>query len=67
MDRFVHNNDFDKDVIFEKLSEISSKIEDEEKKEGVERNDDKIRELIYAQWIQGLKLSTLSTGRNFYF
>lgn len=67
MDRFVHNNDFDKDVIFEKLSEISSKIEDEEKKEGDERNDDKIRELIYAQWIQGLKLSTLSTGRNFYF
>jgi hypothetical protein len=67
MNRFVHNNDFDKDVIFEKLSEISSKIEDEEKKEGDERNEDKIRELIYAQWIQGLKLSTQKTGRNFYF
>ena len=67
MNRFVHDNDFDKDVIFEKLSEISSKIEDEEKKEGDERNEDKIRELIYAQWIQGLKLSTQTTGRNFYF
>jgi hypothetical protein len=67
MDRHFFNNDFSKDVIYEKMSKIMKEL-DEERKKGEGNIDlEKERELIYAQWIQGLKLNTLSTNRNFYF
>ena len=30
MDRFVHNNEFNRDVIYQKLADISSKLEEEQ-------------------------------------
>ncbi len=67
MDRFVNNNEFDKDVIFNKLAELSSKLEEEVGKDDNDRDFEKERELIYAQMIQGLKLNTLFSNRNYYF
>ena len=67
MDRFVHNDEFNKDVIYEKLADISSKLEEEKKKSNEERDVTRERELIYAQMIQGLKLNTLRNNRNLYF
>lgn len=67
MDRFIHNNDFNKDVIYEKMSKIASELEKMEKKPQEERNEAREKELIYAQWMQGLKLNTLYSNRGFYF
>jgi len=67
MDRFVNNNEFDRDVIFSKLAELSSKLEEEQAKDDNERDFERERELIYAQMIQGLKLNTLISNRNYYF
>ena len=58
MDRFVHNDEFNRDVIYQKLADISSKIEEEQEKSDEERNIARERELVYAQMIQGLKLNT---------
>ena len=67
MDRFVHNNEFNRDVIYQKLADISSKLEEEQEKSDEERNIARERELVYAQMIQGLKLNTLWNNRNLYF
>lgn len=67
MDRFVNNNEFDKDVIYSKIAEISSKLEKERDKTDEERSFERERELMYAQMLEGLKLNTLFTRRNFYF
>ena len=67
MDRFVHNDEFNRDVIYQKLADISSKIEEEQEKSDEERNIARERELVYAQMIQGLKLNTLWNNRNLYF
>ena len=67
MDRFVHNDEFNRDVIYQKLADISSKLEEEQEKSDEERNIARERELIYAQMIQGLKLNTLRSNRNLYF
>lgn len=67
MDRFVHNNEFNRDVIYQKLADISSKLEEEQEKSDEERNIARERELVYAQMIQGLKLNTLQSNRNLYF
>lgn len=67
MDRFVHNNEFNRDVIYQKLADISSKLEEEQEKSDEERNIARERELVYAQMIQGLKLNTLRSNRNLYF
>ena len=67
MDRYVNNNEFDKDVIYDKLSDLSSKLEEEQEKNIEERDFNKERELLYAQMIQGLKLNTLFTNRNYFF
>lgn len=67
MDRFAYNNEFDKEVIYEKLAELSSKLEKERAKDEKERDYEKERELIYAQFIQGLKLNTMYTKMNMYF
>ena len=67
MDRFVHNNEFNRDVIYQKLADISSKLEEEQEKSDEERNIARERELVYAQMIQGLKLNTLRSNGNLYF
>lgn len=67
MNQFKYNNDFDKDVIYNKLAEISSKLEEEQNKDKGERDKEKELRLMYAQMIQGLKLNTLFNNRNFYF
>lgn len=67
MDRFVHNDEFNRDVIYEKLADISSKLEEEQEKSNEERDIIRERDLIYAQMIQGLKLNTLQNNRNLYF
>ena len=67
MNQFNYNNDFDKDVIYNKLAEISSKLEEEQNKDKGERDKEKELRLMYAQMIQGLKLNTLFNNRNFYF
>ena len=67
MDRFVHNDEFNRDVIYQKLADISSKIEEEQEKSDEERNIARERELVYAQMIQGLELNTLWNNRNLYF
>lgn len=67
MNSFVHNNEFDKDVILNKLSEISNELEKERSKEASEKSLDRERELMYAQMIQGLKLNTLRTNSKIFF
>ena len=67
MDRFVHNDEFNRDVIYEKLADISSKLEEEQEKSNEERDITRKRDLIYAQMIQGLKLNTLRSNGNLYF
>ena len=67
MINFVYNNEFDKDVILNKLSEISEELEKERSKESDERSLERERELMYAQMIQGLKLNTLRTNSKIYF
>ena len=67
MDRFVHNDEFNRDVIYQKIADISSKLEEEQEKSDEERNIARERELVYAQMIQGLKLNTLRSNGNLYF
>ena len=67
MDRFVYNDEFNRDVIYEKLADISSKLEEEQEKSNEERDITRERDLVYAQMIQGLKLNTLWNNRNLYF
>ena len=67
MDRFVHNDEFNRDVIYQKLADISSNIDEEQEKSDEERNIARERELVYAQMIQGLKLNTLRSNGNLYF
>ena len=67
MDRFVQNDEFNRDVIYEKLADISSKLEEEQEKPNEERDITREKDLIYAQMIQGLKLNTLRSNRNLYF
>ena len=67
MNSFVYNNEFDKDVILNKLSEISNELEKERSMEASEKSLDRERELMYAQMIQGLKLNTLRTNSKIFF
>lgn len=67
MDRLVNNNEFDKGVIYEKLSKISSELEEEMSKDDAERSIERERELMYAQMFAGLRLNTIHSNRNYYF
>ncbi len=67
MDRFVNFSDFDKNVILNKISDIASQLEEERSKDDDERDVEKEKNLIYQQWIQGLKLSTQYNRRTFNF
>lgn len=50
-------NEFDKGVIFDKLSDISQQIEEERSKPESEQDKELIFKLINRQFIEGLKLS----------
>ncbi len=52
---YHYSDDFNKNKVIEKVNELSDKIEEELKNETYDKN--KRRELLYAQFIQGLKLS----------
>ncbi len=67
MDIYVNNNEFDKDVIYSKLADLTSKIEEEQEKKPNERDFDKERRLLYEQMIQGMKLNVLYGHRNYLF
>lgn len=54
---YQYSNEFDKTEILNKINEISEQIQDEENKENCEYDKEKVRKLLYAQFIQGLKLS----------
>ena len=50
-DIYKYNNDFDNKKILDKLNELAEAVEQEE-------NPEERFKLVYAQFIQGLKLST---------
>lgn len=55
---YRYGNDFDKNVICDKLAEIEDKIQDEEEQEPSEEREEKIRNLMYERLIQGMRLCT---------
>lgn len=50
-DIYKYNSDFDNEKVIDKLNDIAEAIEQEE-------DSEKRFQLVYAQFIQGLKLST---------
>jgi len=50
-DIYKYNNDFDNEKILDKLNELAEAVEQEE-------DPDERFKLIYAQFMQGLRLST---------
>lgn len=50
-DIYKYNSDFDNEAIVDKINELADAIEEEE-------NPEERFKLVYAQFIQGLKLST---------
>ena len=60
---YRYTNDFDKDVICDKIANIEEQIQDEIGQEPTQERDKKIRDLMYAQLIQGLRLCT---GYNYF-
>ena len=54
---YQYNKDFDKSVIINKMNDLSEQIKEEQTKDNDEYNKEKELELIYAQLIQGIKLS----------
>ena len=56
---YQYNKDFDKSEIINKMNALSEQIKEEQTKDNDEYNKEKELELIYAQLIQGIKLSVL--------
>ena len=54
---YQYNKDFDKSDIINKMNDLSEQIKEEQTKDNDEYNKEKEIELIYAQLIQGIKLS----------
>ena len=54
---YQYNKDFDKSEIINKMNALSEQIKEEQTKDNDEYNKEKELELIYAQLIQGIKLS----------
>ena len=54
---YQYNKDFDKSEIINKMNDLSEQIKEEQTKDNNEYNKEKEIELIYAQLIQGMKLS----------
>lgn len=57
-DIYRYKNEFDKSSVFEKISQLDSKLREEQGKPADEINDERVFNLIYAQFLEGLKLST---------
>lgn len=55
---YVYQDDFERNNVIDRVNCIADKLAEEQNKPVDERDFDKERELIYAQFIQGLKLST---------
>lgn len=60
---YVYGDDFDRAAIIDKINCIADEIKEEQSKPFEERDFDKEKQMIYAQFIQGLKLST---GNNYF-
>lgn len=58
MFRNGYNETMNRSVVMEKMAQIGSMLHEEETKPKEERSEEKIRELMYAQMIQGLRLNT---------
>ena len=56
---YQYNKDFDKSEIINKMNDLSEQIKEEQTKDNNEYNKEKEIELMYAQLIQGIKLSVL--------
>lgn len=54
---YQYNKGFDKSDIINKMNDLSEQIKEEQTKDNDEYNKEKELELIYAQLIQGIKLS----------
>ena len=54
---YQYNKDFDKSEIINKMNALSEQIKEEQTKDNDKYNKEKELELIYAQLIQGIKLS----------
>lgn len=54
---YQYNKDFDKSDIINKMNDLSEQIKEEQTKDNDKYNKEKELELIYAQLIQGIKLS----------
>lgn len=61
----TYNYEFDKDEIISNIEQINARLEEERKKEEIDK--EKERKLIMEQFIQGLKLSTLQSNRKYNF
>ena len=60
---YRYGGDFDKDVILDKMADLDDKIEVEKEKSLSKERDNRVRKLMYAKFIQGLKLCT---GYNYF-
>ena len=60
---YRYTNDFDKDVICDKIANIEEQIKDDMGLEATQERDKKIRELRYAKLSQGWRLCT---GYNYF-
>lgn len=60
---YRYANDFDRDVICDKLADIEEKIQEEVEQEPSQERNERIRKLMYAQLMQGLRLNT---GYNYF-
>lgn len=56
---YQYNKGFDKSDIINKMNDLSEQIKEEQIKDNDKYNKEKELELIYAQLIQGIKLSVL--------
>jgi hypothetical protein len=57
-DIYKYNDDFSADVVINDINVIAEELDKERRKPYDERSADRERELIYAQFIRGLRLST---------
>lgn len=55
---YEYNDDFNADTVINDINVIASELKKESEKPDDEKNKDRERELIYAQFIRGLRLST---------
>lgn len=54
---YHYSDEFNREDIINKMNEISEQIHEEETKNNEEYNKQKVKELLYAQFIQGLRLN----------